>query len=220
MIYFIIAYIAFLFLYFYTRNSGKMSWRAPNKIILASMYLVFAIVQFQNHYEMLSFHLVLMVALFFTWMGDVFLLVDLNRGGDFFLCGNVLFFTYEMAALTEQGRNFADFWWVFLVAGSLVGLFIWLAKKFPDKLKLGKMRWPMTLYLTSIILHGIAGLALMVLLPGTSWALMGLGSFLFMLSDFILTVDRFVTPNNKWLVRSNSATYFIGLLLIVLSMAK
>ena len=78
----------------------------------------------------------------------------------------------------------------------------------------------MTLYLTSIILHGIMGLALMVLLPGTNWALMGLGSFLFMLSDLILTFDRFVIPDNKWIVRSNSASYFIGLLLIVLSMAK
>ena len=220
MVYFIIAYIAMLFLYFYTRNSGKMSWRAPNKIILASMLLGFAIFQFQDHYQLQSYHLVLMVALVFAWMGDVFLLFDLSRGGDFFLCGNICFFTYEMTVLIGQEHSFADFWWVILVAALLVGLFIWLAQRYPEKLKLGKMRWPMTLYLTSISLHGIMGLALMVLLPGTNWALMGLGSFLFMLSDFILTFDRFVMPDNKWIVRSNSASYFIGLLLIVLSMAK
>ena len=220
MVYFIIAYIAMLFLYFYTRNSGKMSWRAPNKIILASMLLGFAIFQFQDHYQLQSYHLVLMVALVFAWMGDVFLLFDLSRGGDFFLCGNICFFTYEMTVLIGQEHSFADFWWVIMVAVLLIGLFIWLAQRYPEKLKLGKMRWPMTLYLTSIILHGIMGLALMVLLPGTNWALMGLGSFLFMLSDFILTFDRFVMPDNKWIVRSNSASYFIGLLLIVLSMAK
>ena len=220
MVYFIIAYIAMLFLYFYTRNSGKMSWRAPNKIILASMFLGFAIFQFQDHYQLQSYHLVLMVALVFAWMGDVFLLFDLSRGGDFFLCGNICFFTYEMTVLIDQGHSFADFWWVIMVAVLLIGLFIWLAQRYPEKLKLGKMRWPMTLYLTSIILHGIMGLALMVLLPGTNWALMGLGSFLFMLSDLILTFDRFVIPDNKWIVRSKSASYFIGLLLIVLSMAK
>ena len=126
----------------------------------------------------------------------------------------------EMTVLIGQEHSFADFWWVILVAALLVGLFIWLAQRYPEKLKLGKMRWPMTLYLTSISLHGIMGLALMVLLPGTNWALMGLGSFLFMLSDFILTFDRFVMPDNKCIVRSNSASYFIGLLLIVLSMAK
>jgi hypothetical protein len=184
------------------------------------MFLGFAIFQFQDHYQLQSYHLVLMVALVFAWMGDVFLLFDLSRGGDFFLCGNICFFTYEMTVLIDQGHSFADFWWVILVAVLLIGLFIWLAQRYPEKLKLGKMRWPMSLYLTSISLHGIMGLALMVLLPGTNWALMGLGSFLFMLSDFILTFDRFVMPDNKWIVRSNSASYFIGLLLIVLSMAK
>ena len=77
----------------------------------------------------------------------------------------------------------------------------------------------MTLYLTSITLHGLMGLALTILLPGSKLALMGLGSLLFMISDYILTVDRFIILNNKWIVRSNSTFYFIGLLLIVLSMA-
>lgn len=218
MVTFIIAYILVLCVYYYTRTSGKMPLRATNKIILASMYYIFAIVQFQNHYELLSFHLLLMVALFLAWMGDVFLIFDFNRGGDFFLCGNVCFFTYEMAACIAQGRNFSDFWWVILIAVLLVGMFILLAHKYPKTLKLGKMKWPMTLYISSITLHGLMGVALMILLPGTNLALMGLGSLFFMISDYILTVDRFVILNNKWIVRSNSTFYFGGLLLIVLSM--
>jgi hypothetical protein len=219
MVTFIIAYILMLCLYYYTRTSGKMHLRAPNKIVLATMYFIFAAVHFQSNYEMLSFHLLLMVALFLAWMGDVFLIFDLNRGGDFFLCGNVCFFTYEMAACIKQGRSFSDFWWVILLTALLVGVFIILAQKYPNTLKLGKMRWPMTLYISSITLHGMMGLALMILLPGTKLALMGLGSLLFMISDYILTVDRFVILNNKWIVRSNSTFYFTGLLLIVLSMA-
>ena len=66
---------------------------------------------------------------------------------------------------------------------------------------------------TPVPATGPLALGLMVL------ALMGLGSLLFMISDYILTVDRFVILNNKWIVRSNSTFYFIGLLLIVLSMA-
>ena len=60
-----------------------MHLRAPNKVILATMYFVFAVVQFQTNYELLSYHLLLMVALFLAWMGDVFLMFDFNRGGDF-----------------------------------------------------------------------------------------------------------------------------------------
>jgi hypothetical protein len=57
----------------------------------------------------------------------------------------------------------------------------------------------------------------MIMMPGTNFALMGLGSFLFMLSDIDLNLYRFVFNNNKWMIRANSLTYFVGLLLIVLS---
>ena len=81
------------------------------------------------------------------------------------------------------------------------------------------MRWPMTLYLCSIFSHGMCGLAAIILLPGTRFVMMGIGSLLFMVSDMILTVDRFIYKGNKWIVRANSLTYFSGLLLIVLSLA-
>ena len=130
-----------------------------------------------------------------------------------------MLFTYELVACIEQGHELSDFWWIIPLTVILVGLFALFAHRYPDTLKLGKMKWPMTLYLTSITLHGLMGLALTILLPGSKLALMGLGSLLFMISDYILTVDRFVILNNKWIVRSNSTFYFIGLLLIVLSMA-
>lgn len=41
--------------------------------------------------------------------------------------------------------------------------------------------------------------------------------FSFIISDIILTIDRFVIKGNKWIVRANSLTYFGGLLLIALS---
>ena len=214
---FIIAYFAVLFCYFITETSGKMSLRAPNKIILASMFYAYAIVQFQ-HYDYFSYHLVLMAALFLAWLGDVFLLFDLNRGGDFFLCGNVCFVMYQMAVLIENGYTFWDFAWVLPTLAVIMIAFVCCANKYPNILKLGKMKWPMVLYLTSISFNGLMGITLMSLLGGTAYFVMGLGILLFWISDMIITVLHFVVDGNKWCLRLNSAFYFVGLLHIVLSM--
>lgn len=217
---FIAVYVVLLISYMFTKTSGKMYLRGPNKMILATMYYAFAAYFFTTQYDMLSYHLLLMVALFLAWMGDLFLLFDLNRGGDFFLSGNIAFAVYYMAVLTENANGFASFWWVIPVEIAIVCLFIFLAKKYPKTLKLGKMKWPMTLYISSITLNGIMGLAMMIALPHTRFALMGLGSFLFMISDYILTLDKFVIQTKKWPTRCNSAFYFSGLLFIVLGMVQ
>jgi hypothetical protein len=117
----------------------------------------------------------------------------------------------------DHGYWFNDFAWTYIVAGLMLAVVIYATGRWPDTIKMGKMRWPMIFYLSSIFMHGITGLALMIMLPGTSYALLGLGSFLFMISDIDLNVYRFVLNDNKWLIRFNSLTYFVGLLLIVLS---
>lgn len=142
---------------------------------------------------------------------------DFGRGGDFFLAGNICFVLYEQAVLIDKGYWFNDFAWTYVVAGLMLAVVIFASGRWPERIKMGKMRWPMIFYLSSIFMHGITGLALMIMLPGTSYALLGLGSFLFMISDIDLNVYRFIFNNNKWLIRFNSLTYFVGLLLIVLS---
>lgn len=89
----------------------------------------------------------------------------------------------------------------------------------PDVFKLGKMRGPITFYLLSIFTHGMNGLCMVLLLQGSRYVMMGIGSLLFMVSDMILMTYKFILGNNKWLIRANSLTYFSGLLLIVLSTA-
>ena len=159
-----------------------------------------------------------MAALIFAWLGDIFLVFDFGRGGDFFLAGNVCFTLYEQIVLVDKGGySFRNFAWTFIVAGLMLIIVIIATGRWPEKIKMGKMRWPMIFYLSSIFMHGITGLALMTMMRGTSYALMGLGSFLFMISDIDLNVYRYIFNNNKWLVRFNSLTYFVGLLLIVLS---
>lgn len=216
---FIAVYLLALCCYFYTRVSDNKMHRAINKYIMATMYLVLAIVTFFRKYDFVSYQSLYMVALLFAYFGDLFLVFDFGRGGDFFLAGNICFTVYDQIVMVDHGLSFRDFWWVFLIVALILGLFIALCSKYPEKIRMGKMRWPMTWYLSTILTHGITGLAMAILLPGTKFVMMGIGSFLFMISDMILTAYRFVYNDNKWLIRANSLTYFVGLLLIVLAMA-
>jgi uncharacterized membrane protein YhhN len=217
MIVFSVIYALFLCAYFVTRVGDNIKHRAINKIILATMYLVYAIVMF--HVGGFSgYHYVMMAALFLAYMGDLFLIFDLNRGGDFFLAGNVCFATFYLASLKAANVPFVNYFWVFIIWAILISLFIYLAKKYPNVLKLGKMKYPMALYLSSITLHGLLGLVSAIFIGTTPFIVMGIGSVSFMISDYILTLDRFVIPKRKWLIRCNSLTYFVGLLLIVLSL--
>lgn len=217
MIVFSVIYALFLCAYFVTRVGDNIKHRAINKTILATMYLVYAIAMF--HVGGFSgYHHVMMVALFLAYMGDLFLIFDLNRGGDFFLAGNVCFATFYLASLKAANVSFVNYFWVFIIWAVLISLFIYLAKKYPNVLKLGKMKYPMALYLSSITLHGLLGLVSAIFIGTTPLIVMGIGSVSFMISDYILTLDRFVIPKRKWLIRCNSLTYFVGLLLIVLSL--
>ena len=228
MIPFIIVYCLFLVVYFFTRPGNdiadkggkKQLWiRAINKYIMATMYMVYAIVVFiTKDFEFLSFHLIFLIALFYAYLGDIFLVFDLNRGGDYFLAGNFIFALYYICLFVDNGLTFANFFWVFINWAVMLGSFIFASNKFPKVFKLGKMKFTMTFYLSSIMLHGSCGIGAMILLKSTAGFVFGLGSVMFMISDFILTTDKFVIRNNKWIVRANSFFYFIGLLLIVLSL--
>ncbi|MBO7677199.1 MAG: hypothetical protein J6S49_06770 [Erysipelotrichaceae bacterium] len=214
---FIIIYLAALGCYLFSRNGESKLLRALNKYLMAGMYLGLSIYVFFKKYDFVSYQTLLQVALFLAFLGDVFLVFDFGRGGDFFLSGNVCFIVYEQIVLVANGYKLKDFFWIYIVAGLMLTAFILACQYKPDVFKLGKMRWPMTFYLSSIMTHGISGLALVLMLPGTNFVMMGIGSLLFMISDLILTSYKFVFNNNIWLIRANSITYFIGMLLIVLA---
>ena len=215
---FIAIYLIALCCYFKTRTSDNIKHRAINKYFMATMYLTLAFVTFFKNYEFASYQTLLMAALILAWLGDIFLVFDFGRGGDFFLAGNICFTLYEQIILVDKGGYwFNDFAWTYMVVAMMLAIVIFSTGRWPEKIKMGKMRWPMIFYLSSIFMHGITGLALMIMLPGTNYVMLGLGSFLFMISDIDLNVYRYIMNNNKWLIRLNSLTYFGGLLLIVLS---
>lgn len=217
MIIFIGVYLVALVCYFYTRTQEDIKYRAINKYIMATMYMVLAIITFFNKYDFVSYQTLLMAALLLAWLGDIFLVFDFGRGGDFFLAGNICFALYEQIILVKHGYTIKQTYWVFVLALLMAaGFYLGCVYK-PDVFKLGKMKNLITFYLLSIFTHGLNGLCMAIYLPNTSYVMMGIGSFLFMISDMILMTYKFILGPNKLLVRLNSLTYFLGLLLIVLS---
>ena len=57
---FIVIYLVALCCYFKTRTSGNIKARAINKYLMATMYLVFAIVVFFKRYDFASYQTLLM----------------------------------------------------------------------------------------------------------------------------------------------------------------
>ena len=76
---FIIVYLLALCCYFYTRTGDNIKYRAINKYIMATMYLVFAIVVFFQRYRFASYQTLLMAALLFAYFGDIFLVFDFDN---------------------------------------------------------------------------------------------------------------------------------------------
>ena len=214
---FIAIYLIALFCYFFTRTSENIKYRAINKYIMATMYLVLALITFFKKYDFVSYQTLLIAALILAWLGDIFLVFDFGRGGDFFLAGNICFALYEQIILVKHGHTIKETYWVFVAAAIMTLAFYLACTYMPETFKLGKMKGLITFYLSSIFTHGLNGLCMALLLPGTPYVMMGIGSFLFMISDMILMTYKFVVGPKKWLVRLNSLTYFLGLLLIVLS---
>ena len=67
-------------------------------------------------------------------------------------------------------------------------------------------------------LHGSLGAVLAAVCPSPSIKIFGAGVFLMMISDYILSVHKFKHGAN-WILRCNSASYFVGTLLAALSLS-
>ena len=213
---FIIFYLICLFSYFFTRDMG-LRIRCINKYLLAGMYLSLAFFFLFHNGGLGSRKDLLLAGLSLCFLGDVFLVFDFLRGGDFFFAGNLCFIFCELGILVRHKE--ALIWLIvpFLAAVSAALCFFLLTKKLFIKKKKENMLYPMAMYLCAILLDGLLGLLLMIFVKDGSCLRMGMGTFLFMISDLILFFKMLVY-DDIWLDRANSLTYFIGILLVVLSM--
>lgn len=217
MIIFIIAYMAVTVAYLFSETSGVFKRRAINKIFLASMFLVYAIVETVNHGDFSELPILFLVGIFFSWVGDVGLLWSFSKGGAAFAAGNVILFIYEIKYVTEHGFAFSEYWWFLIIFALLLGMFISLQQI--GWLELGKMKAKFTVYICTVTLHGTLGIAGLILLHDVKSILLCAGLLLFMVSDYFITLHKFKYKESKAILRCNSFTYFTGLLLAVLSIS-
>ena len=73
-------------------------------------------------------------------------------------------------------------------------------------------------YLCCVALQGSLGAVRAAVCPSPGVKLFGAGVFLMMISDYILSVHKFKLGAN-WILRCNSASYFVGTLLAALSLS-
>lgn len=214
---FVICYTALLISYFFAETSGNFTRRAVNKIVMASAFFGYFIVETVRHdYDISGVHTILIAAFFFAWLGDVLLLWSFTKGGVSFMASNILFFAYLVLLALRSGLRFGDVWWSLLILVALVGTVA--ALYFTKKIDFGKVGSLMLLYLLTVTMHGSLSIAMMSKLRLTRMLLLGGGLTLFMISDYFLITNKFIHKRN-WVLRCNSGTYFIGMLLAAVSMS-
>lgn len=213
---FIIIYSITLISYFFFETSGNFTRRAINKIILASFFLIFAIIAFILNKTLNTYHLVELLAIIFAFLGDVILLFSFTKGGLAFIISNSLFFIYECLLIFNHQISFLNLWWFIIFLVIIYGGFV--VFNLSKKIDLKKKKIGIYLYLFSVTLHSTLSIPLALQIKNTSMSLLSIGLVLFMISDYFLMLHKFKYPDKKWILRTNSGTYFIGLLLVVLSL--
>ncbi len=216
MIIFVIAYVAVTISYFFSETSGNFKRRAINKIVLASMFLIYSIFETIHLGLFGTIQIICLIGIIFAYIGDVWLLWSFTKGGVAFSVGNVILFAYVIVYITSNGLSYATVCWHLIIAAVLLGCFIFLVKKgwynMPEK-----MQMPFTGYILSVTLHGTLSFAVLTQMQDVKTVLLCAGLVLFMISDYFISLHKFKYKDSKLILRCNSGTYFIGLMLVALS---
>ena len=211
---FVIPYLALLGLYLFVETGDSLRRRATNKIILSSLFLFFSQFWFWTEGYAHGWSFLALVGLFYTCMGDALLLFSFRAGGTAFAVANLCFIGYTFCTLFFGGMLIRALPWLGLGVAMFFILFIWATRtKWID---LGSSTGIGLFYLFTVTLHGLMGLLAAVLLPGMHTLLLGVGLALFMVSDYFLVVYKYKNKRKRTL-RTNTACYFLGMMLVALS---
>ncbi len=217
MLIFVIVYMAMTVAYLFSETSGVFKRRAINKIALASLFLIYAIVEtirLGNPYG--AWQLLLLAGIVFCYIGDVWLLWSFTKGGIAFSIGNVIIFIAVNIYLSMKGIAFSSYWFFLLIFAVLIGGFMYLVKAGWFDMNEGmKKKFP--LYIISVTLHGTLSIAGLFFLHDTKSVLLFVGLILFMISDYFISLHKFKYKESKAILRCNSFSYFTGLMLAALS---
>lgn len=166
--------------------------------------------------QLKDFSIIFLLALFFSWAGDVFLMFQ-QADSSFFIYGLTSFliahacyiFAYRQHRSDDsihalQGLHRVRFAFPLLLAGT--GLVVIL---YPH---LGDMKWPVLVYALVITLMALSALFRYGRTTMKSFALVFGGSILFMISDSLLAINKFIEPvalADFWIMLTYMAAQFL-----------
>lgn len=201
----------------FTTSLGVHKARGINKILLASFYLILAIVLFIENREFNSFNILILVAITATFVGDIVLMFHFNLGALFFTIGNLSLFAYDFCLLESLGVHFSAYWWFIIVYVVMVGGYM-ILERFNTHFKIDKKdRLKAFGYLAMVTLHGSIGTTMYFVTDNKSAILLGFGTILFMLSDYVLCSYKYSFNHESSVHKLNTFLYFAGILLITWS---
>lgn len=211
---FVIAYLALLGLYLFVETGDSFRRRAVNKILLSSLFLFFGQFWFWTNGYAHGWAFLALVGLFYTCMGDALLLFSFGAGGAAFAVANLCFIGYTLCTLHQGGMLSKALPWLGVGLLLFFGLFLWATRT--RWIDLGDKTGLALFYMLTVTLHGLMGLLSAILLPGAHNLLLGIGLALFMVSDYFLVVYKYKSKRKRTL-RTNTACYFLGMMLVALS---
>lgn len=212
-----IIYGLFLASYLVVETKNILPLRATNKILLASTYFLLALASaLAVGFSELT--VIIVVALFLALLGDCLLLFKkiFGVGVVFFLLSNIAFLVTEMTVLVQMQVTLKESWWAFLIFISFWGLLLFLNRI--EFVSFGKYTIPLLVYIAVMTVTGSLGMVIAVNSQNVNQLLIGIGLFLFMISDYFLGAYMFKAKKHT-LLRVNSLTYFVGIFLVALSVA-
>ena len=211
---FVISYLALLGLYLFVETGDSFRRRAVNKILLSSLFLFFGQFWFWTNDYAHGWAFLALVGLFYTCMGDALLLFSFGAGGAAFAVANLCFIGYTFCTLQQGGMLPKMLPWLGVGLLLFFSLFLWVVRT--RWIDLGDKTGLVLFYLLTVTLHGLMGLLSAILLPEAHNLLLGFGLALFMVSDYFLAVYKYKSKRKRTL-RTNTACYFLGMMLVSLS---
>ncbi len=213
-------YLVTFFAYMFTTSLGESKVRGLNKIFLAALYVLLGVLLFIKNRNFASFDILLLIAIVFTAIGDVILLVRFNLGALFFTIGNLSIFVYDFLLLESKGVHFGNYWWFVFVYIFFVGGY-WVLERFSTHFKIEKKdRLKAFGYLALVSLHGSLGLTMYFLTDYSPAIMLGIGSFMYMMSDYVLCSYKYSTNHEISVHKLNTFLYFAGILLVTWSICN
>lgn len=173
-------------------------------LIVLSLFIYFAI---NGRKLNRSIYLLMLSALFFSWLGDVFLMYD-SISDTYFMLGLFSFLTahilYCLLFIKRWNKNATSSFWAVLALLIIYGTVLF------HNLKegLGKLVIPVIAYIIAILLMAVTAFRRKGMVNTNSFKLVFIGALFFIISDSVLAINKFLVnlPFSHLVVMATYAT--------------